>query len=200
MIDARLVAIDHGLGFDWNAYVHWLAGFPALAHGLDIAYNLMVVEMGLVMCLLCIKRRFRDSERFIYAYLSALLLTAVIASLWPAVGAYGYWGIDPANLGLNPPAARIHEPDMLALRSGELRYFPLVMKGLVTFPSFHTATALLLTFAAWPLRYARLPALALNIAMIVSVLACGSHYLSDILGGIAVALAGWVLAGRILPK
>jgi membrane-associated phospholipid phosphatase len=200
LVDKQLIAFDHLLGFDWRKYFTWLSQQPLLVHWLDIAYNLMVVEMGVVMCVLCMYRRFRDSERFVMAYLISLVITAVVATLWASVGAYVYYDLSPGDFGLNPPAGRIHEKDLLALRNLELTYFPIVMKGIVSFPSFHTATATLLLWASWPIRWIRLPSLVLNISMIVSTLVGGGHWLADVVGGILVAMLGLVIARKLLPE
>ncbi|HSI16732.1 MAG TPA: phosphatase PAP2 family protein, partial [Sphingomonas sp.] len=61
------------------------------------------------------------------------------------------------------------------------------IRGLVSAPSFHTASAVLFIAAAWPWRTLRWPLLALNVAMLISTPVEGTHYLSDMILGAAVA-------------
>lgn len=58
--------------------------------------------------------------------------------------------------------------------------------GLITFPSFHVAAAVLIAYAARGTPLAFL-ALVLNLVMAVSALSEGGHYLVDVLAGAAVA-------------
>ncbi|MGH6862946.1 MAG: phosphatase PAP2 family protein, partial [Methylocella sp.] len=87
------------------------------------------------------------------------------------------------------------------LRNGTLRTVnPLNNQGLVVFPSFHTALAVLCACAAWPLRILKFPLLALNLLIILSAPAMGGHYFIDIIAGIilaasTVSLPGYILSG-----
>jgi len=65
---------------------------------------------------------------------------------------------------------------------------------LVTFPSFHTATAMLLLLAFRGVPYMRWVSLALNGLMLIAIPIEGSHYLVDVIAGIAVALLAWAAA------
>jgi membrane-associated phospholipid phosphatase len=65
---------------------------------------------------------------------------------------------------------------------------PDVLNGVVTFPSFHAAAAILLGWGFWALRWIRWPAVALNIAMFLAAVPIGGHYVADILAGAAAAV------------
>jgi membrane-associated phospholipid phosphatase len=71
--------------------------------------------------------------------------------------------------------------------------------GIVTFPSYHSAVAVILMYASWPYRWLRLVIVPLNIAVLLSTPFNGGHYLSDVLGGVAIAYLGIILAERLLP-
>ena len=71
--------------------------------------------------------------------------------------------------------------------------------GIVTFPSGHAAIAVACAWAAWDLKWARYPALALNVAMAVSAVPSANHYLVDVIAGVLIALisiAAVVAVGR----
>ena len=60
-----------------------------------------------------------------------------------------------------------------------------VKGGIVSLPSYHAASAVVIAWGAWstPLRW---PLFALNIVMALSAVVVGNHYLVDILAGMAV--------------
>ena len=63
------------------------------------------------------------------------------------------------------------------------------LQGLISFPSYHTVLAVLLTYAHR--RSALLPPIALvNGVMLFSIPSYGGHYLIDMIAGAAVALLG----------
>lgn len=199
LTDEQLIAIDRMFGFDWLAYIAWLSQYPALATILKISYVSMLPQTVFVMWLFALTRRIPDMERFVIASFITLIITIAVASLWPALGGYVFHDVSAADYGLYPAAERKHEADLLALRSQELKHFPFIMAGLVTFPSFHATMAILLWWAAWPLKYWRWPGVALNVLMVWSVLADGGHYLIDAVGGIVIALIGMRLTYLVLP-
>lgn len=75
------------------------------------------------------------------------------------------------------------------IRDGSLHELgPASVTGLVSFPSFHTAGAVLLF---WGFR--RVPVvgpafMALDVGVILTAPLIGSHYFSDIVGGLGIAL------------
>ena len=58
---------------------------------------------------------------------------------------------------------------------------------------------MLLTRFAWPLRWARWPFLVGNAAMFVATAPVGGHYFTDLLGGVAAAILGLLVARRCCP-
>ena len=84
------------------------------------------------------------------------------------------------------------------MREGTLqRLAPRALKAIVTFPSFHAAMAVLLTYpyrkftAAFPL------VIFWNGLMLVSVPKHGSHYFVDVLAGAAVAVLSIYLVREV---
>jgi membrane-associated phospholipid phosphatase len=76
------------------------------------------------------------------------------------------------------------------LRAGTFRSIPLDnLEGLITFPSFHTAGAIMFIWALRKVPYVRWPAIALNAALIAATPIDGAHYFIDLVGGAVVAFA-----------
>ena len=81
-------------------------------------------------------------------------------------------------------------PTLEGLRAGTFRSIPLDnLEGLITFPSFHTAGALMFIWALRTVPYVRWPSITLNVALIVATPVDGAHYFIDLVGGAAVAFA-----------
>lgn len=77
-------------------------------------------------------------------------------------------------------------------------------KGIVTFPSFHTACGLMAAVLAWANRWLRWPFLIWSALLIAGTPIDGGHYLADILAGglitAAVLIAAHVYTGRTAPR
>ena len=68
------------------------------------------------------------------------------------------------------------------------------LTGIVTFPSFHAATAALYLWAFWPVRWFRPVAVVANVGMLLATPLGGGHYFIDVFAGIAVAAAAIIAA------
>jgi membrane-associated phospholipid phosphatase len=113
----------------------------------------------------------------------------------PALGGYLHYGRDAANYpGVLVGAAWDFEPVISHARDGTLRVLgetPVI--GLVTFPSFHAAGAIIL---GWTARHVSggLFLIALNLLMLLSTVPIGGHYLTDVVAGSCVAVAALAFA------
>ncbi|MBV8939038.1 MAG: phosphatase PAP2 family protein [Alphaproteobacteria bacterium] len=200
LVDAQLIAFDHALGFDWRAHIEWLTRHIRVNTVLAGIYmTLMPQQLLLVIALAGIKQ-FTELQRYLLAFMLSAIVCSMFACLLPAVGGYIYYDIDVNHLSISPAAARVHETHLLGLRANELRSLAIEeMQGLITFPSFHVAAAVLVAYAARALhRIIFGVAVGLNAIMIVSVFSQGGHYLVDALGGAAIAAAS-IAAVRLLP-
>jgi membrane-associated phospholipid phosphatase len=85
----------------------------------------------------------------------------------------------------------------VALRNGTLRHLELFhLAGVVSFPSFHAASAVLYMWALWPVRGFASLSIAMNTLMIVATPVVGAHYIIDVIGGILLAAGSIMLAKR----
>lgn len=194
-IDDWLGAADALLGFNWPEHVAWAMKHPRLIEVLRHAY-LAILWQPLLLILFLIARR--DVER-IYGLMHAMVLSLIVAGavacFFPALGPWSFYGIDEetfaaANLVTNDdPIAAI-----TWLRSSLTDPMPDMGLGLIYFPSYHAVSATIYTWAAWRTPVVRWVVLALNTAMLMATPLHGSHYLTDVVAGLAVAaLTIWLV-------
>lgn len=184
--DPALAAADIAMGFDWVAAYHFVAERPWLILASRAAYLSIFMSPVIVLAGLALGGRWDRGYQFLACFELALGLTLIAFHYFPARGAIDYHvGVDVAHM----PAAGVGHIDVIeAARAGALGVVdPTRLFGIITFPSFHATTAVLLIWGAWPVRLLRWPMAALNVAMIVATPVEGGHYLIDVFGGIAIA-------------
>jgi membrane-associated phospholipid phosphatase len=125
----------------------------------------------------------REARSLLTALIVAGFLTVCISGLVPAIG---------------------HLPDapyvsaFFALRAGQV--LDGLPQGIVSFPSYHAAVAILLTAALRRHRWLFPAACVLNGLMLVSTLSTGGHYLVDVLAGACIAWISQRVAQRDLER
>ena len=195
--DHALLAIDRAMGMDPETiarYVNdhdWLSGLLLRSYGL-IKIMLLAVPVALTLTL-----RWVRLQVFVFAFSIALIVTVAISTFVPAVGTWYGLNIAPSQFAaLDSSLYTAQLRDMLALREGSLRYLEMFkLTGIVSFPSFHAASAVLYMWALWPVRFVGPLAAALNLLMIAATPVIGAHYMIDIFGGIALAAIS-ILLGK----
>jgi PAP2 superfamily len=194
--DANLLAIDRALGLDWTAYMNYVNERPVLATWLNYGYTMIRWPIFAIPAVLAAVYRFERLQEYTFAFSIALIVTTVISIFVPAIGAYQHIGIDPASLkNLDLRAYTDFLRDFVPVRDGSMRTLELLnLSGIVYFPSFHAGSAILYTWALWPVRWMRPIVVLANAAMIVATPVDGAHYFIDIVAGIALAVLAIVLA------
>jgi len=173
--DVAFAALDAALGFDWTAWYNFLAPHRDLRFVLWLAYLSLFPQILISIFWFSL----RDLDYFNYELLLnnivSLLITTALFLLFPAFG--------------HPAPGRELELQVLGtLRGGGPWSFDLSqLQGLISFPSYHTVLAVLLTYAH---RHSALlgPAALVNGVMLFSIPRFGGHYLVDMIAGAAVAL------------
>jgi membrane-associated phospholipid phosphatase len=195
--DHALLAIDRAMGMDPELiarYVNdhdWLSGLLLRAYGL-IKLMLLAVPVALTLTI-----RWVRLQVFVFAFSIALIITVAISTFVPAIGTWYGLGIAPAQFAaLDSSLYTAQLRDILALRDGSLHYLEMFkLTGIVSFPSFHAASAVLYMWALWPVRFVGPLAAALNVLMIASTPVIGAHYMIDVFGGVALAAIS-ILLGK----
>ncbi|WP_262030575.1 phosphatase PAP2 family protein [Microvirga sp. Mcv34] len=199
--DDLLARGDKALGFDWVAMLQWANDHPvvtALAYGIYMSAGFQSIMAPILLAGL---GRYRALQVSTVALLLTLIVTYGIAWVLPALGTYEFYGIDPSqhpNIAVR--VASLHVPEIMGMRDGSiLNISRLAPTGLITFPSFHAANAVLLAWALWQVPYLRYPGLVLNGLMLLATPLHGSHFLVDVMAG-ALNAGMAIAAASILLK
>ena len=173
--DARLTAIDAAFGFDWTAWYEFLVPYHALRFVLWLAYLSLFPQILISIFWFSLT----DFDTYNYELLAnniiSLLVTIAIFLMFPALGHQE----TPRGPDLSV---------LVALRGeGPWSFDMTQLQGLISFPSYHTVLAVLLTHAHR--QSALFPLITLvNIIMLFAIPTIGQHYLVDMIAGAAVAL------------
>jgi membrane-associated phospholipid phosphatase len=179
--DALMVKIDGLLGFSWPAYFGWVSNHNLVGKVLAYLYASLLIQAALVLFVVGAVYPGR-ANRFVTAFLVSSFLTLLIFGLFPVAGPLIYF--EHTDL----PQANYSE-HYLKMRSHALVAIPMDnILGIVTFPSFHVSSGVIITYFFRGLPFLSVLAVILNIGMSISALVPGGHYLIDILAGLVVGL------------
>ena len=180
LYDKQLSALDKAFGFDWVSYFNFCIRHQFVNKVLRVAYSSLGWQTIFTISFLAYRRKFTKNIELVWITLVSLLITTAVSGIIPACGTFYFYGVGLENA--------VHLKDYFSLRTGEpLRFALDNIHGIITFPSFHTASAILLTYAHRGERSFYLFLLA-NILMILATPVFGGHYLVDVLGGGVVAV------------
>ena len=185
-VDAVLVRGDAALHFDWVAWYRGVIAHPLLRQLGEAAYAAIYVSPFVLLGWFAWAGQRFEARRFLLAFWLAEVLTLVLFREFPAEGPLAFLWRGPIPYMPTSalyqhqliPALRLHRVEGIDM--GDLR-------GLVCAPSFHTASAVLYMWAAWPIARLRWVLVPLNCAMLLATPIEGTHYLSDMLAGAVVA-------------
>lgn len=201
LLDAELLTIDRALGLDWRAYLDFVNERPLLSSWLSYGYSMIKWPIFAIPVILCAAHRYVRVQEFALAFTLALAVTVLVSTFTPAIGVFYALDLDPARFEHVRPLAYLAQlRDLSLVRSGTLRDLNLFeLAGIVTFPSFHAASAALYTWALWPVRWMRPVAVVANAVMLAATPIDGGHYFIDLAAGIAVAAVA-IAAAKALTR
>lgn len=185
-VDHALERIDALMWFDWMAWYDVVAQRPWLQVVERTAYEAIYVSPVVLFAHFAIHDRRAEARAFIASFWVAAIITVFLFACLPCRGPLAMAGY--ARLPYLPESALYQANLIPELRDHQVHQVALgSLRGLVGAPSFHTASAVLYIAAAWPIARLRWPLLALNVAMLLATPVEGTHYLTDMIVGGAVA-------------
>jgi membrane-associated phospholipid phosphatase len=181
LCDARLAAFDGWLGVNVASVRQWAEDHAAVQSIMNLAYGALLFELPVIIIMSGLLGDRRPLETFVLQGIVAALLTAALFLAFPADGPFSFYGYEPS------PDQAHYLQHFHGLRSGELRKVTLQeAAGLVTFPSFHVAEALLMALAFRHRRGLFAAFGSLNVLVALSTMTTGWHYFADVLAGLVV--------------
>lgn len=199
--DVLLDRWDRTLGMSWPAIHRVACSSPCLMAVLRQSY-LAFTWLPLIVFTLAQRSGVRGRMQvFILAYALSLATTMLVFLFFPAEAAFAFYRTHGALTGVDLPG---YNSAIAELRDGRLAAIDLAhMEGIVTFPSFHAAMAVLFVWGSWTATaswYLRLPILGLNALLWAAAVPIGGHYVVDLLGGTAIAVGAIWVAERLATR
>lgn len=183
LVDDHLVQIDAAVGFHWQHAYQWLTTYPQAFDLLKLCYALYGWQVVSIPILLACMHRMDDLADFLLLFSVTVVLAILISATIPASNPHIYFG----HVGAYAPS---EWSQFAALRDGRLHVIDLNdNQGLISLPSLHAAHAVVFAYAVRHLRGWNVGFAVVNVAMAISALPFGGHYLVDILAGITLGVA-----------
>ncbi|HTT98336.1 MAG TPA: phosphatase PAP2 family protein [Rhizomicrobium sp.] len=180
LADAKLLAIDRAMGFDWMAGWKLISVHPLAMRIAGMLYQSLTWQAVYLCILLGLMLRTRNMRETFWAIFLSALITNLIAIGLPAFGPFQTFGLASHGEYL---------PDMKYLKSGaDLTFALSKMTGVISFPSFHTVMALGYTYGLRKTGIIGYGIAALNAVMLFTVPFIGGHYLIDMIAGAATLI------------
>jgi membrane-associated phospholipid phosphatase len=178
LADDWLLSADTALGLSAPATVALAHRHPWFLLSMKLAYFSFIPQAAILLLVLAEKPA-------LWQFLARFMLAAQIAVCF-----FFFFPAEGLPTSITPGIAE----RFYALRAGADVDWQSA-QGIITFPSCHTAWAIILVAGFWPTRL-RWPAVALNAAMLVSTVTVGGHYYVDVMAGAVVAVVAIRATGK----
>lgn len=190
LIDPILARADAALGLDARVASEWLTGRGWFTELLVAAYMSSIPLVFATLAGLALARRHDEAWRYGLCIGAAALVCAGFAVVAPAIGAFATLGASEEVLARLPYGGTYHLAVFRAFYEGGARTIDVArLEGVITFPSFHTAMALLTVHAWRALAALRAVGIAYGALVLVSTIPIGGHYFVDVAAGALLCAA-----------
>jgi hypothetical protein len=177
LVDRYLASADLLLGVSVPSLVAWTRQHDWLAVVLRLAYFTLLPQF--ILAIIGAGVFLRDRDRlweFAFHFHFCSLVTLAASGLFPAECAFTFYGFESL---LHQDGFIRHFESLRAATFQTIRFDDI--EGLISFPSFHVAGALMVTWAFRGRRAWLWPLIVLNIALIGATFMTGAHYVVDVL-------------------
>ena len=184
-VDETLAHADAVLGINVSDVLAWVQQHPRVLTVLRWAYGTLSLQILFAIPVLRFLREREAMWEFVFHFHFCLIVTLVASALWPVAGPY-QWFAYTTPVDLERVVAQVngfHDGTLTVVRWAEL-------EGLISYPSFHTATGLFATWAARKRWWLVVPLAMVNGLLILATFMTGIHYVIDtISGGLVFAVS-----------
>lgn len=189
LIDEYLVATDRMLGIDWLATYQWVIAHHSLYLVLRIIYFTLIPQMVVLLVVLNFLGRIERAWELLWLYIVACIGCLTLSAIWPAIGAFGYFHVEPKTPYLSVfRDLRDHSLKIISHNKVE---------GIITFPSLHASLAILFAYVTRGIRILFPAFIVLNGVVFIATPFIGGHHFADLWGGVALTLATILLVKMI---
>jgi PAP2 superfamily len=197
--DDYLAYADRMFGLDWRSYYSFFINdHPSSIPYLYFGYAMIAWPMFGIPIILGASGHHLRLQQFVLACMITIIVTGLISVVTPAMGTFLEYGITPDISKFNPSGYIAQVQRLPLVRDGSLRILsPATLGGIISFPSFHAAAAVLSLWALWSVWWMRPLALIANVSMLVATPLGGGHYFVDVFAGIFLAVSAISLARLI---
>lgn len=194
VLSNQLLAIDTTLGFHQLTVMHWMGHHRWLAQSFAWAYQFWHWQVFLVAPILVLCHQFKRACEFLW--LSALVgfCCCLIYYIWPSLSPAA---VLPQHIFADSCYTCIHRFHLLRSH----HHYAFGMCGLIDFPSYHAALAMLTIWAFIKTPMLKWVMLIINVWIILATFLLGFHYLIDVIAAfVLVCLLLWIAKQLILQK
>ncbi len=191
LVDPWLAAGDAHMGVNVPALTAWTRTHPLIANVLRHAYVTLLPQFFLPIVILGpVLRNRRHMWEYAFHFHFCSLVTLAALALFPAECPFTYYGYE-CLVNMARFIRHFH-----GFRDGTLTVIRFDdIEGLISFPSFHVAGAVMVTWAFRRHRWFFIPLLGLNAALTAATVMLGIHYAIDTVAT-AVMFAGSLIIHR----
>lgn len=183
--DASLAKIDHAMHLDWVGYFAFVRGHEVLREVLGQSYTSLTLLSAVAFILAFLIRGAEQAARLLETFFLAAVLCTIIGPFFPAKGAPTFFSEIIGSLEGIPGTYSVVPLETLRI-GGSILLNASELPGLVTFPSFHTAAAVVVAAGFWRTKLF-VPVAAYSLVVIASTPVFGGHYFIDLIGGALIA-------------
>lgn len=185
LCDGQLCALDNSMGFHWLRWFSFVRGSHVANLVLPRIYSSIILQaFASVVFFALIGSTERNRELFWIALVAAIA-TVAISGFAPALGP------------MTADAVPKWTTTLMKIRAGTMHRATFsTMPGIIAFPSFHTVLAAVFVYVHRPPFKTFIPIAAVNALMLAATPFLGHHYLTDVVGGLAVTVVA-IVAYRI---
>jgi len=197
LYDEYFFTFDKSLGFDWLSYISIVNKYPIFNTILENAYH-STFQIPAIFIALAIFQKSARLYNVMLCLIISVIICITISGIFPAFGKANYMGINPINFPNVEMAAGYAQIDDIKKMRYDNKVIDLSsLKGVITFPSFHTCMAMILAWGFWGISYLRFPFLLINMVMLAAIPVTGGHYLADMVAGAIIAVTVIYMVTRL---
>lgn len=174
VLSIQLLMVDQWLGFKQLAVMHWMAHHMTLVSILDWCYHSWEWEVLCMVPVLTLCRQFPLACRFLLYSTMLSLLFCLIYMIWPSLSPAA---VLPQHIFNESCYDCIHRFELLRHH----QHYAFGTCGLIDFPSYHAALAMLAIWAFWRVPLLNILVTVFNSAIILATFLLGYHYLIDVI-------------------